>query len=156
LFLVITIYNLGSTADQYLSPSLDAISEKLSCSESLAGVTLLALGNGASDVFSAIAASGDSDSNGDIMLSVSALIGSAFFITTAVFYLSVNAATPDKKIRVTPRFFLRDIIFLNITMFYLLAVMIFVKEINIFVSAGLIAIYAVFVIVVVIQSKQKG
>jgi sodium/potassium/calcium exchanger 6 len=92
LFLVIAMFNLGSTADSYLSPSLEAISEKLSCSESLAGVTLLALGNGAPDVFSAIAAGGDSAENGDIMLSVSALIGSSFFITTFVMFLAVNAS----------------------------------------------------------------
>lgn len=149
------MFNLGSTADQYLSPALEAISDKLSCSESLAGVTLLALGNGAPDVFSAIAASGDSDENGDIMLSVSALIGSAFFITTVVMFLAVNASEPDKKIRVTKNFFLRDLIFLNITMIYLLVIMFTVKVINFYVSAGFIGIYAVFVIIVVIQSKQK-
>lgn len=149
------MFNLGSTADQYLSPALEAISDKLSCSESLAGVTLLALGNGAPDVFSAIAASGDSDENGDIMLSVSALIGSAFFITTVVMFLAVNASEPHKKIRVTKNFFLRDLIFLNITMIYLLVIMFTVKVINFYVSAGFIGIYAVFVIIVVIQSKQK-
>lgn len=149
------MFNLGSTADQYLSPALEAISDKLSCSESLAGVTLLALGNGAPDVFSAIAAGGDSDENGDIMLSVSALIGSAFFITTVVMFLAVNASEPDKKIRVTKNFFLRDLIFLNITMIYLLVIMFTVKVINFYVSAGFIGIYAVFVIIVVIQSKQK-
>jgi sodium/potassium/calcium exchanger 6 len=89
------MYNLGSTADQYLSPALESISEKLSCTESLAGVTLLALGNGAPDVFAAIAAGGDSGSNGSIMLSVSALVGSAFFITTVVMFLSVRASEPD-------------------------------------------------------------
>ena len=149
------MFNLGSTADQYLSPALEAISDKLSCSESLAGVTLLALGNGAPDVFSAIAAGGDSDENGDIMLSVSALIGSAFFITTVVMFLAVNASEPHKKIRVTKNFFLRDLIFLNITMIYLLVIMFTVKVINFYVSAGFIGIYAVFVIIVVIQSKQK-
>jgi sodium/potassium/calcium exchanger 6 len=147
------MFNLGSTADSYLSPALEAISEKLSCSESLAGVTLLALGNGAPDVFSAIAAGGDSTENGDIMLSVSALVGSAFFITTIVMYLAIDASQPDKKIRVTKHFFLRDLIFMNITMVYLLLVMTFVKVINLYVSVGFILIYIIFVIIVVIQSK---
>jgi len=147
------MYNLGSTADSYLSPALERISDKLSCSESLAGVTLLALGNGAPDVFSAISAGGDSSSNGDIMLSVCSLIGSAFFITTFVMYLAVNASEPDKKIRVTKRFFTRDLIFLNITMVYLLLIMFVIKEINFYVSAGFIIIYFVFVLIVVFQSK---
>ena len=113
-------------------------------------MTLLALGNGAPDVFSAIAAGGDSEGNGDIMLSVSALIGSSFFITTIVMYLAVNAAEPDKKIRVTKHFFTRDLIFLSITMIYLLVIMFVVKQINFYVSAGFIAIYVIFVIIVVI------
>jgi sodium/potassium/calcium exchanger 6 len=151
--MAIAMYNLGSTADSYLSPALERISDKLSCSESLAGVTLLALGNGAPDVFSAIAAGGDSEGNSDIMLAVSALVGSAFFITTFVMFLAVNASEPNKKIRVTKHFFTRDLIFLNITMVYLLVIMFVIKEINVYVSAGFIVIYLIFVIIVVIQSK---
>lgn len=144
------MYNLGSTADSYLSPALERISDKLSCSQSLAGVTLLALGNGAPDIFAAIAAGGDSEGNGDIMLSVSALIGSSFFITTVVMYLAVSASAPDQKIRVTRHFFTRDLIFLNITMVYLLVIMFFIKKITFVVSAGFIAIYFIFVFIVVI------
>ena len=57
------MYNLGSTADMYLSPALEVISDKLSCSESLAGVTLLALGNGAPDVFASLSAGGVDESD---------------------------------------------------------------------------------------------
>jgi solute carrier family 24 (sodium/potassium/calcium exchanger), member 6 len=52
----VLMYNLASTADEYLSPSLEYMVIKFKLSESLAGVTLLAFGNGAPDVFSAIAA----------------------------------------------------------------------------------------------------
>jgi len=48
------MYNLGSTADAYLSPALEYMTVKFGISESLAGVTLLAFGNGAPDVFSSI------------------------------------------------------------------------------------------------------
>lgn len=57
------MYLLSDTADAYLSPCLEFITERLSCNESLAGVTLLAFGNGAPDVFGSIAAAGDPDSN---------------------------------------------------------------------------------------------
>jgi sodium/potassium/calcium exchanger 6 len=50
------MYNLSTTADQYTSSSLELITLKFGLSESLAGVTLLAFGNGAPDVFSSIAA----------------------------------------------------------------------------------------------------
>ena len=89
LLIVIAMWNLGSTADAYLSPALEAISDKLQCSESLAGVTLLALGNGAPDIFSAIAAGGDEDG---LNLQVSSLIGSSFFIACVVMALALRAA----------------------------------------------------------------
>ena len=50
------MYLLASTADLYLSPALERITLRLGLSESLAGVTLLAFGNGAPDVFTSIAA----------------------------------------------------------------------------------------------------
>ena len=94
LCILIAMWNLGSTADQYLSPALEAVSDKFKCSESIAGVTLLALGNGAPDVFAAIAAGGDEDG---LNLQVASLIGSSFFIVTVVMGVSLRAA-PDRKI----------------------------------------------------------
>mmetsp|Transcript_4570 Transcript_4570/g.6929 ORF Transcript_4570/g.6929 Transcript_4570/m.6929 type:complete len:83 (+) Transcript_4570:321-569(+) len=82
------MFNLASTADVYLSPSLEFMTVRFSLSESLAGVTLLAFGNGAPDVFSAIAASlsgssddiGSQESSEAEILSISSLVGSAIFI----------------------------------------------------------------------------
>ena len=53
---VVAMYNLASTADLYLSPSLERMTVKLGLSESIAGVTLLAFGNGAADVLVAFSA----------------------------------------------------------------------------------------------------
>jgi len=61
LLMLIFMYNLSSTADEYLSPSLEFLTHKLGITESLAGVTFLALGNGANDVFAAISANGNSN-----------------------------------------------------------------------------------------------
>ena len=108
LFIVIAMWNLGSTADQYLSPTLEKISDKFQCSESLAGVTLLALGNGAPDVFAAIAAGGSEDG---INIQVASLIGSSFFIVTFVLAVSLKAAKGG-EVLVTKQFFIRDIVFL--------------------------------------------
>ena len=59
----ICFYVLGSTADAYLSPVLAGISKHLKISQSLAGVTLLAFGNGAPDVFSSLSAASSVDSD---------------------------------------------------------------------------------------------
>ena len=119
LLIVIAMWNLGSTADQYLSPALEAISDKLSCSESIAGVTLLALGNGAPDVFAAIAAGGDESG---LNLQVSSLIGSSFFIITVVMGLVIYSAN-GKKIKLSRNFMIRDLFFLFITCAYLLIIL---------------------------------
>jgi sodium/potassium/calcium exchanger 6 len=148
--LLVAMYNLGSTADLYLSPALEAISDKFSCSESLAGVTLLALGNGAPDVFAAMAAGGDSASNGDSLLSVSALFGSALFVSCIVLVLSANASSDNKQIRVTKRFFIRDLIFYYIASLYVLYIMIFKGEIDYLLAAGFFVIYLTFVGIVVL------
>lgn len=149
LLIVIAMWNLGSTADSYLSPALEAISDKLSCSESLAGVTLLALGNGAPDVFSAIAAGGDEDG---LNLQVSSLIGSSFFIACIVMALALRAAD-GKQIQVTRNFFLRDVCFLLLTCSYLILILCVIGKINLPISLGFFGIYFVFVTTVIIQSK---
>lgn len=51
-------------ADEHLSPSLQRISKTFKLSESLAGVTLLAFGAGAPDVFASLSASDGADLDG--------------------------------------------------------------------------------------------
>ena len=155
LLMVILMYLLASTADDYLSPSLEFMTIKFGLSESLAGVTLLAFGNGAPDVFSAISAVSNSnpDDKQSTLLSISALTGSALFISTVVVLLSTRASLPSKEIQVTPIFFIRDLVFYIMVCVYLLIIMLFLGEINIFVAVGYLVIYATFVILVVVQSK---
>lgn len=73
---------LGTTADGYLSPALEQIAKKLKLSEQLAGVTFLALGNGAPDVIGAIVA-GDSDQGG-VGLAVGGITGAGLFVAGVV------------------------------------------------------------------------
>lgn len=155
LFLGICIYLLASTADAYLSPALEMLSDKFNCSESLAGVTLLALGNGAPDVFSAMAAGGTSESS--VNQAISQVFGSALFISSFVTAVTTKASVTDGKIQLTKSFFLRDWIFLNVCSIYILWVAFFYKQFDMLVSAGFIVLYVIFVIVVVAQSKiQKS
>src|SRR5688572_30708254 len=66
--LVILVLFLKSTADEFLSGTLTVICDILEMSEEVAGATFLALGNGAPDVFSAIAAFTKGSSNTDLGL----------------------------------------------------------------------------------------
>ena len=126
----IGMYLLASTADNYLSPCLEYLVERFSIPESLAGVTLLAFGNGAPDVFGSIAAAGDGDGDTvpDANKSVSILVGGTFFICTCVIALTTFAGNqnpdpngpPLRQIKVTPKCFIRDISFFILTSLYLL------------------------------------
>ena len=76
---------LGSTADAFLMPQLDYISNLLRLSPDVAGVTFLALGNGAPDVFSMIAvATNDLDERMDLSFALADVIGGTLFIMTVV------------------------------------------------------------------------
>ena len=55
-----------SQADNFFVPPLNLLSEKLKLSPSIAGITLLAIGNGAPDVF--VAYSGLQQDNIDLVL----------------------------------------------------------------------------------------
>jgi len=63
--MLVTLFRmLGSTAEDYFSPSLEMFSKKLGLPPRFAGVTLLALGNGAADVSSTISAVTSNPSTG--------------------------------------------------------------------------------------------
>lgn len=158
LFLFIGMYNLASTADNYLSPSLEHMTITFGLSDSLAGVTLLAFGNGAPDVFSAVAAAGGQDpSELSATKSVSVIMGGTFFITCVVISLATNASNinpdkngpPIKMIKVTPRFYMRDITFFLVTNLYLLYLMLVPGYIDLKYALIFLAIYTLYVIIVV-------
>ncbi|GLD95268.1 hypothetical protein PINS_up003912 [Pythium insidiosum] len=80
LWLCLLFFFLGSTADGYFSPTLASISDKLRIPYDVAGVTFLAFGNGAPDVFSAIAAYG----SGVGETGINELLGGSMFVSTVV------------------------------------------------------------------------
>lgn len=81
-WLLVLFYLLATTASDYFTCTLEKLSEVLDLSPAVAGVTLLAIGNGAPDVFASMVAFVSSDSAGSIGLSC--VLGGALFITTVV------------------------------------------------------------------------
>lgn len=79
LWLVTLFRMLGSTAEYFFSPSLEMFSVKLGLPPRFAGVSLLALGNGAADVSATVNAICVDTENG-YKLSLGALTGAAMFI----------------------------------------------------------------------------
>eukprot|EP00551_Chaetoceros_affinis_P006604 CAMPEP_0203667180 /NCGR_PEP_ID=MMETSP0090-20130426/4062_1 /ASSEMBLY_ACC=CAM_ASM_001088 /TAXON_ID=426623 /ORGANISM="Chaetoceros affinis, Strain CCMP159" /LENGTH=914 /DNA_ID=CAMNT_0050531269 /DNA_START=322 /DNA_END=3063 /DNA_ORIENTATION=+ len=82
-WLILLFRMLGSTAEDFFSPSLEMFSIKLGLPPRFAGVTLLALGNGAADVSATINAIVQNPANG-YQMSLGALTGAGMFVGTVV------------------------------------------------------------------------
>jgi len=82
VWLVLLFQLLGTTADEYFSPALEQLSTDFGLPPRFAGVTLLALGNGAPDVSSTIHAVASS-SHG-YRLALGSLTGAGMFVGTVV------------------------------------------------------------------------
>ncbi|KAJ2639052.1 hypothetical protein GGF40_001158 [Coemansia sp. RSA 1286] len=80
LWLGVLFVWLGVSASEYFSPNISTLAALLGLPESLAGVSLLALGNGAPDLFSTFSAV----RAGSAALAIGQLVGSASFIVGIV------------------------------------------------------------------------
>ncbi|BDA43166.1 probable mitochondrial sodium/calcium exchanger protein [Coccomyxa sp. Obi] len=80
LWLLLLFRVLGSTAEEFFSPILTQLSQELGLPPRFAGVTFLALGNGAPDISSSVAAI----TAGNYMLAISSLLGGGLFVGCVV------------------------------------------------------------------------
>ncbi|OAL53463.1 sodium/calcium exchanger protein-like protein [Pyrenochaeta sp. DS3sAY3a] len=103
LWLGILFSTIGIAASDFFCVNLNTISRMLGMSESLAGVTLLALGNGSPDVFSTFAAFRTHAAS----LAVGELIGAACFITAVV----SGSMALIRPFNVARKAFVRDVVF---------------------------------------------
>lgn len=94
---------IGIAASDFLCINLSTISSILGMSESLAGVTFLAFGNGSPDVFSTFAAMSSHSGS----LAVGELIGAASFITAVV----AGSMALVRPFKVARKSFVRDVSF---------------------------------------------
>lgn len=145
LWLVFLFITLGVTADDYFCPSLAVISRTLGVSENIAGVTFLAYGNGAPDIFSAFAAFSNSKNQSGVQLGMQALFGAGMFVTTVV----VGFVSFISTVTLTTRPFTRDVLF------YLGAVAwtfitLYKENITMVESIGFIVLYVVYILVVIV------
>ncbi|XP_038075342.1 mitochondrial sodium/calcium exchanger protein-like isoform X2 [Patiria miniata] len=154
IWLIFLFVALGVTAEDFFCPSLTAISKSLKLSQNIAGVTFLAFGNGAPDIFSAIAAISNAK-DGNAGLAIGALFGAGVFVTTVVAG-SVSIAQPFELAK---RPFLRDAIFYIGAAFWTFYVL-YTGKIWTAEAIGFILLYVGYVLFVLIgrqlyQSKIK-
>ncbi|XP_054466377.1 mitochondrial sodium/calcium exchanger protein isoform X2 [Anoplopoma fimbria] len=135
---------LGLAASKFFCPNLSAISTSLHLTHNVAGVTFLALGNGAPDVFSAIAAFSHPRTAG---LAVGALFGAGIFVTTVV----AGSVALVKPFTVASRPFLRDVIFYMVAVFWTF-LMLYRGTTALGEILGYLVLYVVYVLTVIISA----
>lgn len=112
--LFILFVALGITADDFLCPSLLAISKSLKLNQGIVGVTFLAFGNGAPDIITSF--SGISQSRPGLV--ISGLFGAGVFVTTIVF----GSILISSDFKLTERPLIRDVIFYLASCFFAWAI----------------------------------
>lgn len=114
LNLVFLFVFLGTAASDYFCPNLSTLAASLRLPPDVAGVTFLALGNSAPDLFSSLLAINKADSMG---MALGALIGSGLFVGgTVVGFICVLARSLDNHqsipVKLDKYVFIRDVGFL--------------------------------------------
>ncbi|XP_059192491.1 mitochondrial sodium/calcium exchanger protein isoform X2 [Centropristis striata] len=144
IWLLFLFIMLGITASKFFCPNLSAISSSLHLTHNVAGVTFLALGNGAPDIFSAMAAFSHPHTAG---LAVGALFGAGIFVTTVV----AGSVALVKPFAVASRPFLRDVTFYMVAVFWTF-VMLYRGTTTLGETLGYLGLYVVYVLTVIISA----
>lgn len=151
-WLLVLFYLLGNTASEYFCSSLESLSRLLKLSPTIAGVTLLSLGNGAPDVFSSfVSLMGNGGTNTEVGLNT--VVGGASFISCVVVGI-ISISIRKRPIQVNKSDFMRD------TFFYLLVVVclfliLIQKEVDVWAAMAFSSIYVVYVLVVYISHTHR-
>ncbi|KAI1142749.1 hypothetical protein F5Y05DRAFT_366033 [Hypoxylon sp. FL0543] len=140
LWLGLLFTTIGIAASDFFSVNLSTIATVLGLSESLAGVTFLAFGNGSPDVFSTFAAMSSNSGS----MAVGELIGAAGFITSVV----AGSMALVREFKVSKKTFVRDICFFIAAVSFAMGFLAD-GQIHLWECAVMIAFYIFYVIVVV-------
>ncbi|MCO5597108.1 hypothetical protein L7F22_051182 [Adiantum nelumboides] len=148
VMVALAFYILAKTAQSHFSPVVARMAKMLHLSPSTGGVTLLALGNGAPDVFASIAAVW----GGNPRIGLGAIVSAGLFVTAFVVGFVALAASP---FTLKPTTFLRDVCFyiLAVTLMFLVYMS---GEVYAWQAMGLVFLYIFFVAVVFFMDSDKS
>mmetsp|Transcript_11590 Transcript_11590/g.29752 ORF Transcript_11590/g.29752 Transcript_11590/m.29752 type:complete len:569 (+) Transcript_11590:97-1803(+) len=149
LWIAFLFLNLVLVLDSRVVPNINTVAKTMGMSDSLAGVTLLALGNGAADVFSASAAVHASPQGAT--MAISGLVGGGLFVVTIVAGVLTVKFEPEISVNRIGRdagsYFI-SIATVGLIIFWL-------GEFPIWSGAVLIGIYVFYVFYVVFSERKQ-
>ncbi|KAK2983034.1 hypothetical protein RJ640_028531 [Escallonia rubra] len=137
LTLLLLFYILVAAAQRHFSPVVTTLSAHLRLSPSMGAVTLLALGNGAPDVFASVAAVG----GGQARTGFGAILSAGTFVSAFVVGFVAIYAAPFS---VDPAPFVRDVFFYLVAALFLFTVYLG-AEIYLWQAVGFVGFYLFFV-----------
>ncbi|XP_061363872.1 cation/calcium exchanger 2-like [Gastrolobium bilobum] len=149
LWLLVLLYLLANTTSEYFCSSLENLSKLLRLSPTIAGVTLLSLGNGACDVFSSLVSF---QGSGTQSIGYNTVLGGVSFVTCVVVGI-VSISIRHRRVQVIKSAFVRDVCFLLLVLLCLFIIFV-TGEINVFGAIGFTLMYVVYVIVVYLSSTR--
>jgi solute carrier family 24 (sodium/potassium/calcium exchanger), member 6 len=141
LWLALLFTTIGIAASDFFCINLSTISNIMGMSESMAGVTFLAFGNGSPDVFSTFAAMGSNSGS----LAVGELIGAAGFITAVV----AGSMALVRPFQVAKKSFVRDVGFFIVAVVFMIYFL-YDGKVQMWECAAMIVYYVFYVIFVIV------
>jgi len=147
MWLVVLFANLILLVDSRVVPNITTMAKLFGMPDSLAGITLLALGNGAADIFSASAAIGASEKSGATLASAG-LLGGGLFVVSIVFAVLAIKFQPD----CTPKQVSRDA---GSYMAAIVVVIVFIADNRFYIWEG-VTLLLMYVLYVFVSLRSEG
>lgn len=144
-----TFHFLGTTCENYLAPALSVLAEKFRFSEALAGVTFVALANGAPDIVTAIAAGGSENPTG-YYTALGSIFGANLFTTTVIL---AGCIFTSRQLKSEAFGTIRDLVFFIIATVFIVTLGI-ITQISLESAIGYFSVYLVFLVFVIIAEYK--
>ncbi|XP_036147470.1 mitochondrial sodium/calcium exchanger protein-like [Monomorium pharaonis] len=132
---------LATTADNFFCPALAVIASVMHLSDSIAGVTILAFGNGAPDIFTSLVSRDDEE-----IIMFTELIGAGVFVTSMI----AGSVAITKPFKVSLRSLMRDACFYIVSVCWINYV-VWDEMVYLWEAVSFILVYVLFIVAVVIM-----